>query len=97
MSIKIKLNTFVRGKGIWKHKTSLLRDKEYVDTINKKIEEVKAQYAALVYNQNNIHHIENDILQFTINVQLFLETLLMEIRGKSIAYSSHKSKLRRNK
>ena len=55
---------------------------DFTDTINKKIEEVKAQYAALVYNQNTIHHIENDILQFTINDQLFLETLLMEIRGK---------------
>ena len=36
---------------------------------------VKKQYGALVYNFENIHEISNDDLHFTINSQLFLETL----------------------
>ena len=40
----------------------------------------------------NIYIIPDEEIQFTINDQLFLDTLLMEIRGKSISYSSHKKK-----
>ena len=50
------------------------------------------QYALPVYNTENINNIPSDKLQFTINDQLFLETLLMEIRGKSISYSCFKKK-----
>ena len=48
----------------------------------------------MVYNFENIHEISNDDLHFTINSQLFVETLLMEIRGKTISYSSYKRKER---
>jgi hypothetical protein len=67
---------------------------EYSNIVKKKILEVKKQYGALVYNFENIHEISNDDLHFTINSQLFLETLLMEIRGKTISYSSYKRKER---
>ena len=51
------------------------------------------QYALLaVYNTENIINIRNNELQFTINDQLSLETLLMETRGKSISYSCFKMK-----
>ena len=48
----------------------------------------------MVYNFENILEISNDDLHFTINSQLFLETLLMEIRSKTISYSSYKRKER---
>ena len=41
---------------------------------------------------DNIDTISNEDIQFTINDQLFLETLLMEIRGKTISYASFKKK-----
>ena len=59
--------------------------------------EVKCQYALPVYNLDNLNNIPDDELQFTINDQLFLDTLLMELRGKSISYSSHKKKRRDEK
>ena len=44
-----------------------------------------------IYNLEYI--IENEQnLEFQISDQLFLETLLMEIRGKTISYSSYKKK-----
>ena len=65
--------------------------------INDKIEEIKRQYALPVYNLDNPKHISHDEIQFIINEQLFLDTLLMELRGKSISYSSYKKKQRDEK
>ena len=62
--------------------------------LSQKILEVKKQYSALVYDFDNLHEICNEELQLTINHQLFLETLLMEIRGKTISFSSYKKKER---
>jgi hypothetical protein len=42
------------------------------------------QYAALIYNRDKIQEIDDNELQLTINVQLFMEMLLLEIRGKTI-------------
>ena len=50
-----------------------------------------------MYNIEYLNTIENDLIQLTINDQLFLETLLMEIRGKTISYSSFKSKKRKER
>ena len=83
---------FKKGNPLWKHNNALLHDSEYLKVINDKINEVKKQYALQVYNLENIKDIPDDQIQFTINDQLFLETLLMELRGKSISYSCYKKK-----
>ena len=77
---------------MWKFNNSLLKDTEYLETINKKIEEVKLQYCLPIYNNENLQNIPNSEIQFTINDQLFLDTLLMEIRGQTISFSSYKKK-----
>ena len=51
------------------------------------------QYALPIYNLEKVCDIPNTEIQFTINDQLFMEILLVEIRGKSISYSSHKKKI----
>ena len=56
------------------------------------IHEVKEQYSLPVYNTMHLHNIPEGDLQFNINDQLFLGPLLMEIRGETISYSSHKKK-----
>ena len=45
-------------------------------------------------NNGNDVNIANDEIQFNINDQLYLETLLMMIRGNTIKYSSKKKKIR---
>ena len=45
-----------------------------------------------VYDVENVDNINNDSIEFIINDQLFLETLLLEIRGKTISYSSFRKK-----
>ena len=92
--LKCKFNDFIKSKGLWKFNNSLLKDIDFLNMINKKIHDIKVQYASPVYKTENIENIPDDIIQFTINDQLFLETLLMEIRGKTISYSSYKKKER---
>ena len=90
--LDISFVQFQKGKPLWKHTNSLLNDKDYIEIINNKIDEVKKQYALPVYNMDQINNIPDDQIQFVINDQLFLETLLMELRGKSFSFSSYKKK-----
>ena len=90
--LKMSFTNFIPGRPLWKHNNSLLTDIDYLNTINNKIHEIKCQYALPVYNFENINLIPDNQLQLTIDDQLFLEVLLMEIRGKSISYSCYKKK-----
>ena len=90
--LNITFNKFNKHKPLWKHNNSLLHDIDYLNSINKKISEIKAQYAIPIYNPDNLNDIPNQNIQFTINDQLFLEVLLMELRGQSISYSCYKKK-----
>ena len=83
---------FQKGKPLWKHNNSLLHVINYLQDIKDKIIDVKKQYAIPIYNIENIHKLPDNEIQFTINDQLFMETLRIEIRGKSISYSSHRKK-----
>ena len=92
VTLSLALDTFEHG---WKHYNSLLTDGNYLQIINSKILEVKKQYCLPVYNLDNIDKIPDNELQFIVNDQLFLETLMMEIRGKSISYATHKKDIKR--
>jgi len=59
------------------------------------INNIKGQYALPIYNFENLDLIPLEEIIFTISDQLFFETLLMEIRGKNIAYSSFKKRKER--
>ena len=87
--LKLKFQENNSGKGYWKFNNSLLKDKKYVDSIKKVIEDVKQTYGTNIRPGENI---SNQNLQFSINDQLFLETLLMIVRGNTIKFSSIKKK-----
>lgn len=87
--LRLKFPENNRGKGYWKFNNSLLKDRKYVDTIKNVIEEVKQTYSTNIRPDENT---PNQNLQFNINDQLFLETLLMIIRGNTIKFSSIKKK-----
>ena len=57
-----------------------------------KINETKSLYAATPYARDTIDDIDDDLITFTVSDQLFFETLLMNIRGFTISYSSSKKK-----
>ena len=100
IQITLGQNEKKKSRTFWKFNNSLLKDSIYVDTVKTVIKSIKAQYADNNQNQNDdleIEDIPNSIIKFTINDQLFLETLLMEIRGKTIAYSTFKKRQQENK
>jgi hypothetical protein len=84
---------FNKGKGLLKFNNSLLYEKDYSKIVREKIIDLKKQYAALIYNRDKIQEIDDNKLQLTINVQLFLEMLLLEIRGKTISFASYIKKI----
>ena len=81
-----------KHKCYWKFNNSLLNDKNYAELINEIIIETTKQYALPVYNHNNFKQLDLAEIELLINDQLFFETLLLEIRGKTIAYSSFKKR-----
>ena len=90
ITLKLKLHENERGRGYWKFNNSLLKDKKFVEETKQVIDEVKRTYAANIEPGENI---QNQDIIFNINDQLFLETLLMMIRGNTIKYSSIRKKM----
>ena len=76
--LKIKLQENERGRGYWKFNNSLLKDTNYVTTVKTVIDDTINLYKI---NNNNNNTVPDDNIQFTINDQLFLEILLIMIRG----------------
>ena len=92
--ISLSLGQIKDGKRflLWKFNASLLKDKNYLEEINKVIVTVKDEYAAFPYNRENINRILNSDFQLIISDQLFLDTLLMKIRDKTISYATMRKK-----
>ena len=70
-----------------------MKDQEYIAFVKNWIRDEKLRYAAPVYNLENIHNIPDDNLHLKIDYDLFLEMLILRIRGETIKYASHKKKL----
>ena len=45
-----------------------------------------------MYERNNLHMIDDEELVLTINDNLFLEMILLKIRGSCISYASFRKK-----
>ncbi len=71
-----------------KFNNSFLRDYKYVVSVKETISNVVRQYAPSLDHDSDIGKVNLSEIDLSINDQLFLETLLMEIRGKSISYFS---------
>ena len=92
VSIEIKLTEATRGRGHWKFNNTVLKEQAYVNQIKQVIEDTIRRYAVVPYNFENILNIPLSDICFRISDQLFLETLMMEIRSKTISYSAWRKK-----
>ena len=93
--LNMSFNQNERGRGYWKFNNLLLKDKDYITVVKETINEVKNTYIRKnndMTDETNTQNILNEQIEFTINDQLFLETLLLMIRGNSIKYSSLRKK-----
>ena len=87
-SLSLIFKKVQKGKTFWKFNSSLLKNIHYVNEIKDSILSIKKQYAASPYNLENIDLIENEDFQTVLNPQLFFEILMLELRSKTIAFSS---------
>ena len=92
ITLELEFSKETRRNSYWKFNQSLLHDRQYTLEIHEVIKNTIEQYAATPYNRNKLDTIPFDEIQFTISDQLFLDVLLMEIRSKTISFSSHKKK-----
>ena len=87
--LTFKFNENERGRGYSKFNNMLLKDKDYIKLVKETIKDAKNAYLNRETNvDQNVDNIPDEEIQFNISDQLFLETLLMMIRGNSIKYSS---------
>ena len=89
--IEIDLAKSVRGKNLGKLNVSLLHDKEYVDIVKTEIQGTVKGYS------RQIEEDTNNGPQYSISAQDMLEILKLRIRGRTIPYSIHKNKEKRQK
>ena len=92
ITISMKFGEEVKRNQFWKFNTSLLSDKTYLDQINEVIKETIDYYAAFPYNRKTLDTISLEDINFTIDDQLFLDVLLMNIRSKTISYASFRKR-----
>ena len=91
ITMDIVLSKFNQGKGTWKFNNSLLQNQDYLNLVNKIIQEELLKYAIPVYSLQYIE--ENpDSISLTLDDELFLEVLLLRIRGETIKFASHLKK-----
>ena len=79
MEYKVAEN--IKGRGYFKVNNSLLRDAEYVSKVKNIILETLSDDTPLVYKKDQISSLPAQDIILTISDQLFLETVIMNIRG----------------
>ena len=89
MYLTFQFTEHERGKGTWKFNNRLLQDEEYIKIVKDCIDEVIGQYKT----EDNENMFD---IKFSIDDQLFWETLKIMLRGKTISYSTFKKKEREN-
>ena len=91
IEIHIVISKFKIGKGIWKFNNSLLKNKDYLELVNKIIHEEKSKYALPVYSAEYVKN-ENENIKFNIDDDDFSEMICLRIRGETIKFASYLKK-----
>ena len=84
----------IKGRGYFEFYNTLLRGAVYVSKVKNIILETLSDYTPLVYNKDQITSLPAQDIRLTISDQLFLETVIMNIKGYTISYASSKKKKR---
>ena len=92
ISLSLNLEKIHAGKGYWTFNNSLLKDEEYIQKIKHVIKENIVMYSVdeVSYDELELDKCNFENYRFSIDDQLFFNTLLMMIRGETILYSSVK-------
>ena len=87
VELNVLVNSFQKGKGIWKLNCELLKNPDYITAVNKTIQTVREKYALPICKKDYINEGNDTFIQFTIDDDLLLEMMLFEIRGVSLDFA----------
>ena len=91
------VSNYKKGKGNWKLNNSLLKDHTLQKRIEGEIELIICTYACTPYSQEYVKkNYKNDKIEFIIEIDLFWEVLLAQVRHVLISFGA-KKKRKRNK
>lgn len=90
ITLELKASSKIHTKTFWKFNSTLLKDKEYIQSVKDVIHTIKLEYMPLCYTPETIANLE--LFQPNISDQLFLEVLLMKIRSMTLRFSAQKKK-----
>ena len=98
LELNISLHNFKVGKGIWKFNNSLLKNRDYLDTINKCIGEEKMKYAVPIYNLDYLIN-NQDTVELTIEKKYVFRNALYAYkrRNNKTCHDSQKKKIKLTK
>ena len=98
LELDIILVDQVRGRGLYKFNVSLLKDREYVNMVNRIIKKTAMQYALPVYKKEYLEKSfgkeESLKVRYCISDALLYETIILNIRTETITYGINKKKQR---
>ena len=95
IEMDILLDCFRKHKGVWKFNNSLLSNMKYLDLINKTIQQEVLKYAIPVYDYDFLKNPENyGSITFTVDSDVLLEMIFLQIRGETIKFASFLKKER---
>ena len=73
---------------VWKLNVGLLKNPDYVNLVNRIIEDEKLKYVLAVYNIEYIRNMDKK-LNFNIDPDEFLEMIYLTVTGETIKFASH--------
>ena len=92
LKMNFQTSKFIRGKGLWQLNCTLLSNPDYLELVNKTIQEVKAEYTVPVFNLDFLKTASDSEITFTIKEDLLLEMIMFKIRAKTIKFASNLKK-----
>ena len=90
ISLTLKFGKEEKHANFWKFNTFLLRDRYYLDEINKEIELVIKEYSACDIDVTM--DLPSSDVKLNIPDKIFLDFLLMKLRAKTISYAAAKKR-----
>ena len=95
ISLSINITNSPRGRGSWKFNNKLLKSSEFTKMVKEEIKLIKQTYALPVYNLDYVSKMPDKDVILTIDDDLFLDTMLCQLRGVIIAFSKKVAKEKR--
>ena len=97
ISLYLHLDKNLKGKGIWKLNSDLLKNNELIQLIEDSILLMVEIHACTPYSPEFVKNYENMNLEFMVSIDTFWEVLLTHLRGIFISFAARRKRERSNR